>query len=62
MTYYDHATAMAFKLGNWEQARVVRNFELEALACEQRMTSVESALKEIEKKTVFAHLKSIFHR
>lgn len=36
MSYYDHATAMAFKLDRWADERILRNFELEALACEQR--------------------------
>lgn len=36
MSYYDHATAMAYKLGQWREERTPRNFELEALACEER--------------------------
>lgn len=36
MSYYDHATAMAYKLGQWREERAPRNFELEALACEKR--------------------------
>lgn len=35
MTYYDHATAMAYKLDQWSEERSLRNYELEALACEQ---------------------------
>ena len=31
MSYYDHATAMAFKLDRWGEERPLRNYELEAL-------------------------------
>lgn len=47
MTYYDHATAMAFKLGRWEEERAARNFELEALASEQRLSQVSVKKKSI---------------
>ena len=40
MTHYDHATAMAFKLDKWGEARTLRNFELEALACAQRTSAI----------------------
>lgn len=36
MTYYDHATAMAFKLDRWREERPLGNVELEVLACAQR--------------------------
>lgn len=39
MTYYDNATAIAFKVGRWEDKRVLRNFELEALASERRSSA-----------------------
>ena len=37
MSYYDHATAMAYQLKPWDKERVLRNYEVEALASEQRM-------------------------
>ena len=33
MSYYDHATAMAFKLDRWGEERPLRHYELEALRC-----------------------------
>lgn len=42
MTHYDHATAMAFKLDRWSDDRSLKNYELEALACQQ-CTTVEWA-------------------
>ena len=33
MSYYDHATAMAFKLDRWGEERSLRHYELEALRC-----------------------------
>ena len=39
MTHYDHATAMFFKLDRWSKDRPLKNYELEALACQQRTTA-----------------------
>lgn len=40
MTYYENATAMAFKLDRWSEERPLRNFELEALECEERTSAL----------------------
>jgi hypothetical protein len=40
MTYYEHATAMAFKLDRWAEGRKLRNFELEAQAAELRTSAI----------------------
>lgn len=45
MTYYDHATAMAFKLDRWGEEQKPRNYELEILASEQH--AVASAHKKL---------------
>lgn len=39
MSYYDHATALAFKLGKWSEPKPLRNFELEALARAQDLSA-----------------------
>lgn len=36
MTYYDHATAMAFKLDRWSKGRNPQSHERRAIACAQR--------------------------
>lgn len=56
MTYYDHATAMAFKLDRWSDERILRNYEREALACEE-LTSANSA----KKRSLFRRCISVFH-
>jgi len=38
MTYYDHATAMAFELDRWSKEQIPRSFEREANAREQRQS------------------------
>lgn len=49
MTYYEHATAMSFKLDRWSEDRPLKNYELEALACQRRSNAISlkkpSALK-----------------
>ena len=36
MCYYDHATAITFKLNHWKQDRQLKNYELEAeLSCQK---------------------------
>jgi len=42
MTYYDHATAMAYKLDAWSDERTPRNFELELLDRERCASIAES--------------------
>lgn len=37
MTHYDHATAIAFKLGYWSEDPILRNYEIEALVGKQRL-------------------------
>jgi len=38
MTYYDHATAMAFELDRWSTGRIPRSLEREAIARAQRQS------------------------
>lgn len=57
MTYYDHATAMTFKLDRWREERVPRNYELEAVASEQGI------LAAVEKKpSMLRRCVSVFRR
>ena len=37
MTYYDHATYMAFKLDRWAKERTLRNYEVEAMHCNDKI-------------------------
>ncbi len=37
MTYYDHATYMAFKLDRWAEERTLRNYEVEAMHCNDKI-------------------------
>lgn len=55
MSYYDHATAMAFKLDRWADERILRNFELEALDCEQRALGLVA-----KKQSFFSRCMSVF--
>lgn len=55
MTYYDHATAMAFKLDRWSDERILRNYEREAQACEQFASA--NSVKEL---SLFSRCISVF--
>ena len=54
MTHYDHATAMTFKLGRWSEDRPLKNYELEAIALQQRTT-----VKRVNKQSFFKRCSTV---
>ena len=55
MTHYDHATAMILKLDRWREDQPLRNYELEALACQHR-----AAAEKVKKQSFFWRRLSAF--
>jgi len=54
MTHYDQATAMAYKLEQWSELRVLRNYEQEAHASEQRMATQKVPKQSFVKRCILA--------
>jgi hypothetical protein len=56
MTYYDHATYMAFKLDKWAEERTLRNYELEAEYCSGKK---QAGRKDSNSKSLLPRLKQV---
>ncbi len=58
MSYYDQATAMAFKVGQWQKERELRSFEIEEQDCKQR-ASVSAEKKPSNFTRLFVFFRSL---
>jgi len=65
MTYYDHATAIAYKLDRWSEERAPRNYELERIARQCNSSVVSSAVSsavDAQNRNLFRRTLALFHR
>ena len=66
MTHYDHAVAMSLKLDRWSEDRPLKNYELEAIAFQERaiakMENKQSLMKRYSTGFVTARICRAFER